>query len=131
MYRHEPSLAWPGGQRHRDVHATERPISRPSMLRSSTHSDYKSLDQHAEVPCDRAQRRVHARNRTRVLRQDQRQRQLHNMAQRTPQACGDDRKPALIYDNGRNNIRSFAENGVLLLRPYVKEQRQVAASPEE
>ena len=57
--------------------------------------------------------------------------QLHNMAQRTAQACGDDRKPALIYDNGRNNIRSFAENGVLLLRPYVKEQRQVAASPEK
>jgi hypothetical protein len=104
-------------------------ISSPSMLRSSTHSDYKStntLKYHAIVLSG-----VYMPEITQGESGKTSDNQLHSIAKRTALACGNDRKPALICDKGFNSSGSFAEHGVLLLRPYVKEQRQVAASPEE
>jgi hypothetical protein len=111
--------------------ATERRISRPMMLGSATHSDYKStntLKYNAIVldggyMCEitkgyagrTSDNQVHA---------------VDNIPQRIAQACGNHR-PAYIYDKGLNAIRSFAGNGVLLLRPYAKEKGQVVASPED
>lgn len=112
--------------------ATERAICRPSMLGSSTHSDYKStntLKYNAIVidggyMCEITQGYSGKTSDNQVHKVD-------GIPERIAQACGRKYKPALVYDKGLNSIRSFAENGVLLLRPYVKEQGQIAASFED
>jgi hypothetical protein len=112
--------------------ATERPICRPEMLGSSTHSDYKSTNtlKYNAIVLDGG----YMCEITRGYSGRTSDNQLHKadgIPERIAQACGDKYKPVLVYDKGLNSIRSFAKNKILLLRPYVKEQGQVTTSAED
>lgn len=104
----------------------ERPITRPSMLGSLTPSDYKSTNmlKYNTIVLDGGYI-VEITQGYSGKTSDNQPHNVDGIAQRIAPVVT---TASLLYDKGLNNIRSFAENGVLLLRPYVKEKGQVAAS---
>ena len=111
--------------------ATERKISRPSLLGSALHSDYKATNtlKYNAIAIDGGylcEITPGFSGRT----SDNKLHMVDSIPQRIAHACGDTRV-TYIYDKGLNAIRCFAEAGVLLVRPYAKERGQVATSAED